>query len=70
MKKDPNQAAKSVVDQIIESSETIKAKYGRVLYERQRAGGRKGGVSRWEKMTPEERTAHIRKMNTSRKTVK
>lgn len=68
--KDPNEAAKSLADHIIKSSQDIKKKYDRVVLTPQRLGGLRGGRARWEQMTPEERRAHIVKMNKAKKNSK
>lgn len=67
MKKEANKAARAVIDHIIACSEEIKAKYGHVLYAKQKTGGSKGGRAKWANMTPEERTDHITKMNKAKK---
>lgn len=59
MKKDPNQIAKSGIAEILE-------KYRNHIYSRIR-GGKKGGKSKWDGMTEEERVKHIQKMNKARK---
>lgn len=59
MKKDVNELSKATIDKMLE-------KLRNYTYAR-RKGGLKGGKSRWESMSEEDRVKHIQKMNKARK---